>query len=215
MIPVSIDVVSDVVCPWCYLGKRRLERALADVAGVAPTVRWRPYRLDPTIPPEGIAREDYVVRKFGSLTALNAAHEKLAAYGKAEGIDYRFDLIRRSPDSTDAHRLIRWAHASGAEDAAVERLFSAYFTEGRDIGDRTVLAEIASRIGLDNDAVRRRLAGDDDRETVAAEMEEAYRVGVTGVPCFIVDRRYAVVGAHPPEAIAAAITRSAGERTSA
>lgn len=211
-IAISIDVVSDVVCPWCYLGKRRLERALAEVAGVAPAVRWRPYRLDPTIPPEGTDRADYVVRKFGSLSALDAAHEKLVAYGKAEGIDYRFDLIRRSPDSTDAHRLIRWAHAVGAEDAAVERLFFAYFTEGRDIGDRGVLAEIAAAVGLDAEAVRQRLAGNEDRDAVVAEMEEASRIGVTGVPCFIIDRRYAVVGAHLPQAIAAAITRAAGGR---
>lgn len=138
-------------------------------------------------------------------------HERLVESGRAEGIDYRFDLIRRSPDSTDAHRLIRWAHESDAEDAAVERLFAAYFTEGRDIGDRSVLADIAAAIGLDPEAIRQRLAGGDDRDAVIAEMEEAYRIGVTGVPCFIVDRRYAVVGAHPPETIAAAITRAAGD----
>lgn len=209
---IAIDVVSDVVCPWCYLGKRRLERALAQIAGIEPVVRWRPYRLDATIPPEGIDRTDYIVRKFGSPSALDAANARLVAYGKAEGIDYHFDRITRTPDTTDAHRLIRWAHDAGKEDATVERLFAAYFTEGRDVGDRAVLAELAGEIGLDAEQIRERLLGDDDRGAVTADIEEAYRMGVTGVPCFVIDRRYAVAGAHPSEVIARTIVKAAGAR---
>lgn len=207
-----MDVVSDVACPWCYLGKRRLEQAISLVrAEVDVTVRWRPYRLDPTIPPEGIDRNDYLIRKFGSLEAIGPAHAQLEAYGRAEGIDYRFDLIARSADTTDAHRLIRWAGAENREDPVVERLFAAYFSEGRDIGDPSVLASVAADCGLEGTRIAERLATDEDRDAVMAEIEEAYRIGVTGVPCFIVGRRFAVVGAHPGESIAAAIRKAAAE----
>jgi predicted DsbA family dithiol-disulfide isomerase len=209
---VSVDVVSDVACPWCYLGKRRLEEAVSLVqADIDVAIRWRPYRLDPTIPPEGIDRNDYIIRKFGSLDAIGPAHAQLEAYGRAEGIDYRFDLIARSADTTDAHRVIRWSGAENREDAVVERLFAAYFSEGADIGDRSVLASVAADCGLDGARIVERLSTDEDRDAVAAEIEEAYRIGVTGVPCFIVARRYAVVGAHPGESIAAAIRKAVAE----
>jgi predicted DsbA family dithiol-disulfide isomerase len=209
---ISVDVVSDVACPWCYLGKRRLEHAVSLVrAEVDVAVRWRPYRLDSTIPPEGIDRAEYLIRKFGSLEAIGPAHAQLETYGRAEGIDYRFDLIARSADTTDAHRLIRWAGVENKEDPVVERLFAAYFSEGRDIGDRSVLASVAADCGLDGARTAERLSTDEDRDAVRAEIEEAYRIGVTGVPCFIVARRYAVVGAHPGESIAAAIRKAAAE----
>ena len=213
--PISVDVVSDVVCPWCYLGKRRLERAIGIVSETDVTVSWRPYRLDPTIPPEGIDRTEYIVSKFGSAEALGKAHERLTALGRAEGIDYRFDLIKRTPNTVNAHRLVRWAAIDGKEDALVERLFAAYFSEGKDIGETAVLAALAGEVGLDEATVAARLPTDVDREAVAAEIEDAYRIGVTGVPCLIVDRRYAVVGAHPGELIAKAIRQAAAERTAA
>ena len=213
--PISVDVVSDVACPWCYLGKRRLERAIALVPDLNVAVRWRPYRLDPTIPPEGMDRTEYVIRKFGSAEALDEVHERLVAFGRAEEIDYRFDRITRSANTVDAHRLIRWAGAAGKEDAIVERLFAAYFSEGRDIGDRGLLARLAGEVGLDEATVAARLPTDEDRDAVGAEIEDAYRIGVTGVPCFIVDRRYAVVGAHPGESIAKAIRQAAAERAAA
>lgn len=208
---VSVDVVSDVACPWCFLGKRRLERAITLLPDIDVTVRWRPYRLDPTIPPEGMDRRDYVIGKFGSLEALDAVHARLEDYGRAEGIDYRFDLITRSADTTDAHRLVRWAAADGKEEAMVERLFAAYFSEGRDIGDKSALAALGGEVGLDSAKVARRLATDEDRAAVLTEIEDAYRIGVTGVPTFIIDRRYGVVGAHPAEAIAKAIRQAAGQ----
>jgi predicted DsbA family dithiol-disulfide isomerase len=211
--PVTIDVVSDVVCPWCYLGKRRLEKALTIVSEVPTVVRWRPYRLDPTIPPEGIDRKDYIIGKFGSLEAIEPAHERLTAYGKAEGIDYHFERIERSANTIDAHRLIRWAAAAGLQEAMVERLFAAEFTEGKDVGSIPVLAALAGEVGLDAEAIARRLASDEDRAEVIAEVENATRIGVTGVPCFILDGRYAVMGAHPAESLAAAIRDALAKRT--
>jgi len=200
----TIDVVSDVVCPWCYLGKRRLERALTLVPDVAIEVRWRPFQLDPTIPPEGIDRRAYIEKKFGIAGTVTPMHERLAEVGIDEGIDYHFERIKRSPNTIDAHRLIRWA-GPGQEEPTVERLFRAYFIEGRDIGDHTVLGEVAGDVGLDGDSLEKRLSTDEDRSIVEQEIAEAYRIGVTGVPCFIVGGRYAVMGAQSPETIAEAI----------
>jgi predicted DsbA family dithiol-disulfide isomerase len=211
--PVSVDVVSDVVCPWCYLGKRRLEHAIALVPDFEVAVNWRPYRLDPIIPPEGIDRSEYIISKFGSLHALDEAHGRLEAMGSAEGVAYRFDLISRTPDTTNAHRLVAWSAADGRQDRMVERLFSAYFGEGKDIGNLDMLATLAGEVGLDADTVASRLTGDEDRQSVAAEIDDAYRIGVTGVPCFILDGRYGIVGAHPAESIAAAIRKAASDRT--
>lgn len=202
---LPIDVVSDVVCPWCYLGRRRLAEALSMVGPVPVAIRWRPYRLDPTIPPGGIERREYIERKFGSLTALDTAHANLVALGTAEGIDFRFERITRSPNTIDAHRLVRWASAIGAEDAAVEALFRGYFTEGRDIGEHAVLADIAGTVGLDPSKTAARLATDEDRAIVEAEIALAYKIGVTGVPCFILGQRHGVVGAQPAEVLARAI----------
>jgi predicted DsbA family dithiol-disulfide isomerase len=213
--PVVIDVVSDVACPWCYLGKRRLARAITLAADVPVTVHWRPYRLDPTIPPEGIDRKEYMIRKFGSLEAIEPAHERLIAYGKAEGIDYHFDRVERAVNTLDAHRLIRWAGAAGQQDAMVESLFAANFIDGKNIGAIPVLAGLAADVGLDAAEITSRLESDEDRETVIAEIDEATRMGVTGVPCFILDQRFAVMGAHPAEALAAAIRDALAKRETA
>jgi predicted DsbA family dithiol-disulfide isomerase len=196
----NIDVFSDVVCPWCYLGKRRLERALYGWSPGKAAVTWRAFRLDPTIPREGIDRDAYVTRKFGSAAAIEPAHRQLTEMGRAEGIDYRFDRITRSPNTLDAHRLIRWAAAEGRQDAVVERLFAAYFTEGQDIGDRAVLAAAAREAGLAGDIVAR-LASEEDLEAVQEEIDTAYRIGITGVPCFVIDRRLGIMGAQMPEVI--------------
>ena len=209
---VTIDAVSDVVCPWCYLGKRRLARAVDLVPEIQVIVHWRPFRLDPTIPPEGVAREDYLTAKFGSVEAIGESHRQLTERGRAEGIIYNFDRITRSPNTVDAHRLVRWAAAEGIQDDMVERLFAAYFSEGLDIGDPGVLADLAVDVGLDGDTVAGRLTGDEDRELVVAEIENAYRIGVSGVPTFIVDRRLAVTGAHPAEVLVEAIEQVVADR---
>src|SRR5687767_7456998 len=156
---LAIDVVSDVVCPWCFIGKRRLEAAIA-AAGVAVTIRWRPFQLDPTIPPEGKDRRQYLVAKFGSGDRIRQMQERIAELGQAEGLAFAFDRITLSPNTLDAHRLIRWAGEAGRQDAAVEALFRAYFIDGENLGDRATLARIAGAAGLDAERVAARLATD-------------------------------------------------------
>ena len=211
---MNIEVVSDVVCPWCYVGKRRLEAALAQSDDAVVAVRWRPFQLDPTIPSEGLDRRAYMRAKFRDDARLAEVHARLRAVGAEVGIDFDFEAISRSPNTLDAHRLIRWAAASGVQDEVVERLFSAYFEHGRDIGDRSVLAEIAGECGMDAEAVERRVAGDGDGEAVRAEIDEAQSLGVTGVPFFIFASRFAVSGAQSAEVLARAIksARSGGAR---
>jgi predicted DsbA family dithiol-disulfide isomerase len=208
---ISVDVISDVVCPWCYLGKRRLERAIKLLPELEFSVRWHPFQLDPTIPPGGIERRDYLTRKFGSLDAIAATHANLTALGEREGIVFRFDAIARAPNTVDAHRLIRWAGVAGLTEVAVERVFQAYFADGIDVGDRSVLTRLAADLGMPGD-IGTRLASEEDESEVAAEIAEAYRMGVSGVPCFIIDRRYAVVGAHPPETLVEAISQAVAAR---
>jgi len=211
---MNIDVVSDVVCPWCFVGKRRLEAALSQTGESPVAVRWRPFQLDPTIPPQGLERRAYMRAKFRDDARLAEAHARLRALGAEVGIDFDFEAITRSPNTLDAHRLIRWASASGVQDEVVERLFSAYFEHGRDIGDRSVLTEIAARCGMDADALERQFADDGDIEAVRAEIAEAQALGVTGVPFFIFASRFAVSGAQSAEVLAKAMesARSGGGR---
>jgi predicted DsbA family dithiol-disulfide isomerase len=213
--PLGVDVVSDVVCPWCYLGKRRLEAAVKLVPEIPLQIRWRPFQLDPTIPPEGMPRADYVLRKFGSSNALDRAHVQLTNAGAELGIPYAFDRITRSPNTIDAHRVVRWAADAGHQDEIVERLFRLYFVEGADVGDRAVLAQAAADVGIDAAAVAADLATDRDLESVQSEISAASAAGVTGVPCFIFDLRAAVMGAQAPELLASAIRQVAAARNTA
>jgi predicted DsbA family dithiol-disulfide isomerase len=206
--PLAIDVVSDVVCPWCFVGKQRLEKAIA-MSNVPVAVRWHPFQLDPTIPPEGKSRRDYLEAKFGTGGRIEEMHERLTELGRAEGIDFAFDKIKVSPNTLDAHRLIRWAAEDGRQDAVVDALFRAYFLEGRNIGDRAVLAEIAATAGMDRARVAERLATDDDRREVGAEIVSAQKIGVTGVPTYIIASRYGVVGAQAPATLAQAFAEAA------
>lgn len=213
--PLGVDVVSDVVCPWCYLGKRRLEAAAKLVPEIPLQIRWRPFQLDPTIPQGGIPRDEYVRRKFGSLDALARPNAHLAKAGAEVGIDYAFDKIARSPNTIDAHRMIRWAAEAGYQDEMVERLFRLYFVEGADVGDHNILARAAADVGMDAAAVASDLATDRDRESVRSEIDAASAAGVTGVPCFIFDLRAAVMGAQAPELLASAIRQVAAGRDTA
>jgi predicted DsbA family dithiol-disulfide isomerase len=205
--PLTIDVVSDVVCPWCFLGKRRLDAAIraSDVAPIA--VRWRPFQLDPSIPAEGTDRRAYMKAKFNDDARLAAVHDRLTELGEVAGIAFAFDRIERAPNTLDAHRLIRSAYASGKQDAVVDRLFRLYFEEGRDIGDRKQLIEVARACGLDAEIVARLYAADDDVDQVKAEIAQAQAVGVTGVPFFIFASRYGVPGAQDVEVLAQAIAQ--------
>lgn len=204
---VTVDVVSDVVCPWCFIGKRRLEAAIAR-SGLAVEVHWRPFQLDPTLPPLGRDRQDYLVGKFGTAEKVAAIHARLAAAGEAEGLAFAFDRIRRAPNTLDAHRVIRWSASAGRQGEVVEALFRAYFLDGEDIGDRKVLVGLAERCGLDATLVHRLLASGTDENAVRDEIASAVRLGVTGVPFFILAGRYAVAGAQDATTLAAALLKA-------
>ena len=203
--PLAIDIVSDVVCPWCFIGKRKLEKALSLNPDLRADVRWRPYQLDPSIPTGGADRHDYMAKKFGDADRVTQIYQRLESVGKETGIPFAFDAIARSPNTLDAHRVIRWAESAGAQDAVVERLFKAYFEDGRDIGDHAVLIEIAKAGGMDAAVVARLLASDADKDAIRDEISTAQRLGVTGVPFFIIGGRYAVSGAQSPEVLASAM----------
>jgi len=204
---LTIDVVSDVVCPWCYLGEKRLEAALADEPQPV-ALRWRPYQLDPTIPEGGLDRAEYMERKFGKSGRLQEVHDNLTRLGAEVGIPFAFDRIKRAPNTLDAHRLIRWAASAGAQAQIVDRLFRAYFVEGRDIGDRAVLIEIAGECGLDAKLVETLLAEGADADLVRQEIEQAQAMGVSGVPFFILAGRLGVPGAQEPSVLRRAMAQA-------
>jgi predicted DsbA family dithiol-disulfide isomerase len=197
---VTVDVVSDVVCPWCYIGKRRLEAALATRPDVVVDVRWRPFQLDGTIPQGGIPRQTYLANKFGGPDKITEIYSRIAGVGREVGIAFDFAAITRSPNTLDAHRLIRWAAEPGLQGAVVEALFRAYFLDGRDIGDHAVLADVAAQAGLDA-GIAARLASDSDKDAVAEEIRMASELGVQGVPFFIFEGRYGVSGAQSAEVL--------------
>jgi len=207
--PLTIDVVSDVVCPWCFLGKRRLEAAIRASGDHTPiAVRWRPFQLDPSIPAEGLDRRAYMKAKFKDEARLAAVHDRLTDMGKEVGIAYAFDRIERAPNTLDAHRLIRWAAVGDHQDAVVDRLFRLYFEEGRDIGDRKLLVEVARDAGMDVPIVEKLMASDDDLDAVQAEIAQAQAVGVSGVPFFIFASRFGVPGAQDADVLAKAIVQA-------
>ena len=205
-----IDVISDVICPWCFLGKRRLDKALASLADLDVLVRWRPYALDPSIPPEGLDRTVYLTNKFGA-ERLATLHDPLIQAGLADGVPYNFEAIARTPNTLDAHRLIRWAHTTGLQNEMAERLFMSYWSEGKDIGDRRILAAEAGAVGINGGQIAELLDSDQDVENVKAEIAHATTIGVTGVPTFIFAQSYALVGAQSADILADAITRVARE----
>ena len=205
--PLTIDVISDVVCPWCYVGEKRLEAALAEEPQPV-TLRWRPYQLDPTIPAGGLDRAEYMERKFGKSGRLQSVHDNLTRLGAELGIPFAFDRIKRSPNTLDAHRLIRWASSAGMQGAIVDRLFKAYFVEGRDIGDRGVLVEIAGEFGLDAKLVEKLLKDGADADLVRQEIEQAQGMGVSGVPFFIFGGRLGVPGAQEPPVLRRAMAQA-------
>jgi len=205
---VTIDIVSDVVCPWCYLGKARLELAIAEVQDeVGVDVNWRPYQLNPDIPPEGVDHHKYLAEKLGGAEAVRQAHDRLREFGKEVGIGFDFEAARIGPNTLDAHRLILWATTEGREiqDKVVSALFKANFEQGRNIGDRAVLLDIAEQSGLDRKVIASLLASDADADTVLTEIEAARKMGVSGVPFFIFDGQYAVSGAQMPDVLAGAL----------
>ncbi|MHC1549086.1 DsbA family oxidoreductase [Phyllobacterium sp. K27] len=206
-----IDVVSDVVCPWCFLGRKRLENALAMNPDIEVSVNWRPFQLDPTILRQGKDRNRYMQEKFGSSDKIFEIHQQLMELGKEEGIEFDFEAIEISPNTLDAHRLIRWASQAtpNVQDSVVGILFSYYFEQGKNIGNRQVLLEAAEEAGMDVAIVDSLLATDADTVGVRQEIDTANQVGVRGVPCFILDQKYAVMGAQSADALADAIRQTA------
>jgi predicted DsbA family dithiol-disulfide isomerase len=211
---ITVDVVSDVVCPWCYVGQKRLERAIQAVPEIDVEVRWRPYQLDPSIPPQGKDRRRYMLDKFGSEERIQQIHERIEGLGKAEGIDFAFDKIKVAPNTLDAHRVIRWAGGAGngIQNDLVRRLFALNFEQGQNIGDAAVLIDAARDAGMDESLVMTLLPTDADKVEVEEEIATAARMGITGVPCFLLEEKYAVMGAQEAGTLADAIRQVAAEK---
>ena len=210
----TIDVVSDVVCPWCYIGKRRLEAALRELAETEPdlrvTVRWHPFQLNPDLPSDGVDRKAYLEAKFGGPERARQIYERVTAAGHTVDIPFAFDSIQRQPNTLDAHRLIAWAQSrrEGDSDALVEALFRAYFVDGRYVGDQDELVRLAQSAGYDPDDARKFLASDELRNVVADADRRAREMGISGVPFFIFGGKTAVSGAHEPETLLGAIAQA-------
>jgi predicted DsbA family dithiol-disulfide isomerase len=212
--PFTIDVVSDVVCPWCYIGKRRLEAALARLREAEPdlpvAVRWHPFQLNPDLPREGVDRRGYLEAKFGGHARAQEVYARVSAAGATVDIPFAFDAIERQPNTLDAHRLIAWAQSrrEGDPDALVERLFRAYFVEGQFLGDREALVACAADAGYDADDALSFLASDELADAIAGADERARALGVSGVPFFVFGSKTALSGAHEPEALLDAIAQA-------
>ena len=210
---VHVDVVSDVVCPWCYIGKHRLEGAITLTPDVAVEVNWRPYFLNDWIPREGIDRQTYLETKFGSAERYAVIAERIAAAAAMEGLAYYPDKIGRQPNTLDCHRLILWSRSATDPGRMKQRLMELYFAEGADLSDPRVLIEAAASCGMDPDLVRRLLAGDADIDRIENEANAAKEAGIDGVPCFVFGKSVIVTGAQSAEYLASAIERTAGRHT--
>jgi predicted DsbA family dithiol-disulfide isomerase len=207
-VTVDVDVISDVICPWCYIGKRRLERAVSDLGGRHEVkVRWHPFQLNPTMPVEGMDRRAYRTAKFGSWERSKALDDRVAAAGESEGIAFAFDRIVRTPNTIDAHRLIALAGEQGDQDSMVESLFRGYFTEGRDLSDRGTLLDLSERAGLDRGRAGSLLDSGEGLESIRAAEVRARRLGVQGVPFFVINGEVAISGAQESKAFLDAFDR--------
>jgi predicted DsbA family dithiol-disulfide isomerase len=213
--PVRIDVVSDVVCPWCFIGKHRLEKALALRPDIPVEVHYRPYFLNDWIPREGMSREQYLTTKFGSVERYKGIAQRVGQAAAEEGLVYAADKMKRQPNTLDSHRLIRWANAIGKAPEMKQKLMDLYFTQGADLTDRYTLVKAATDIGLDANQVTDDLASDKDVAEIEAEALSAKEAGIEGVPCFIFGGKFAVSGAQSPEHLADAIDRIAAARDAA
>ena len=210
---MRVEIYSDIVCPWCFIGKRRWEKAI-ETAGYANHVQvtWRPFQLNPTMPKSGMDRRTYLEAKFGGADARREIEERLAKAGVADGIMFAFDRIARTPNTFEAHRLMWFAQQHKRQDDLAEGLFHAYFSEGRDIGDGQTLVDVAAEIGLDRDATRQFLASDQGVEVVREEETAGHRLGIRGVPYFVLNGTYAISGAQPPDIFVLALQKVEADR---
>ncbi|MCB1448439.1 MAG: DsbA family oxidoreductase [Rhizobiaceae bacterium] len=210
---LDIDIISDIVCPWCYLGQRRLALALESLApDIDARIRWRPFQLEPDAPPEGFDTFDYLARKIGGPDRVRQSHEMLTRLGAEIGLPFALDKATTFPNTLDAHRLLHWAGEAGEDmqDKVAKALFTANFVEGRNVGDRAVLAGIAQACGMDGGDVARRLATDADRDRIRDDIAQARQMGVSGVPFFVIDGKYAISGAQGADVFANALRQIAG-----
>ncbi len=210
---LGIEIVSDVVCPWCFIGKRHLEAALAlfrqeSPQSPQPEIRWLPFQLNPDLPRNGVPRKDYLEQKFGGPARAKEIYSRVTQAGKGAGIDFDFDRIQVQPNTLDAHRLIHSAGTLGKQDRVVETLFQAYFLEGADLTQPKTLSALAERAEIDPTAIGTYLVGDEDRSLVENLDHQARQMGITGVPFFIFNRKYALSGAQPPEVILQALRQA-------
>lgn len=208
---MRIEIVSDVICPWCFIGKRRLEQALAQRPDIEFEIGWRPFQLNPDMPREGADRKSYLEAKFGGPARATEIYARISAEGAKEGIAFDFDGIRRTPNTLAAHSVLRWAMGTGVQNELKERLFNLYFIEGKDIGDYQILADAAAAEGMDGALVLKLLQEGRDADVVAAEDQRARELGVTGVPFFIFENRYGVSGAQTPDVLLQVIDKIAAE----
>ncbi len=197
--PIKLDIMSDPICPWCYIGKAHLDRALAAEPDHPFLIEWHPYQLNPEMPAGGMDRRTYLEQKFGGKDAAVKAYAPVVEHAEKAGLTINFDAMKRTPNTLDAHRLIHWAGIEGRQTAAVSALFKAYFVEARDIGDAEVLADVADGIGLDASVIGRLLATDADVEAIRERDSHSREMGISSVPTFIVAGKHAVPGAQPPE----------------
>jgi predicted DsbA family dithiol-disulfide isomerase len=212
---IRLDIFSDPVCPWCYIGKANLDRALADHPGHPFAIQWHPFQLNPEMPPEGADKRTYLEAKFGGAARVDAANERLREVARAAGLTFDPDRAPRMPNTLNAHRLIHWAGIEGFQSDIVTRLMRAYWEDGRDIGDLATLADIAAEGGMDRAATLRLLKSDADAEDIAARDADARAKGVNAVPTFLIAQQYVVSGAQPPDLwgkVIAELTPPAGSR---
>jgi len=195
---IQLDVISDPICPWCYIGKAHFDAATRKKGAHPFDVFWRPFQLNPDMPKGGMNRRAYLAAKFGAERA-ESFYRQIEDHARAAGLEVRFDLIETTPNTFDAHRLIRWSRAAGAQTAVVEDLFERYFLKGENIGDRDLLLDVAESAGMVREIVASLLAEDADRDLVAKEEATAREIGVNGVPTFVIAGRHVVTGAQPPE----------------
>jgi predicted DsbA family dithiol-disulfide isomerase len=208
---VTVDVFSDVVCPWCFIGKSRLEKAIALTPEIPVEVRYQPYFLNPWVPRAGISRDEYLTQKFGSPANYEQIAQRVALAAKAEGLTYNVGALARQPNTIDCHRLIQWAQAAGRGPQMKQRLMELYFTDGGDLSDREVLVQAATDCGMNAEQVRELLATDQDVEEISKAAEAASNAGIQGVPFFIISGKYGLAGAQAPEQLAAALEPFAHE----
>ncbi|WP_170586874.1 DsbA family oxidoreductase [Ruegeria arenilitoris] len=196
---VKLDILSDPICPWCYIGKTNLDKALASVPDHPFVIEWHPFQLNPDMPEGGMDRREYLERKFGGKEGAVRAYAPVVEHAEKAGLNIDFEAMKRTPNTLDSHRLIHWAGIEGKQNQVVDALFTAYFVQGRDIGDHEVLADIADSVGMDAAVVLKLLKSDADRDDIRQRDTHSREMGVNSVPTFIVANQHAVPGAQPPE----------------